>query len=48
MREAVSLRVTQDDDLPFLFTLYCDVRSPEVNAWGWPASQRDSFLRMQF
>jgi ribosomal protein S18 acetylase RimI-like enzyme len=48
MREAVSLRVTRDDDLPFLFTLYCDVRSPEVNAWGWPSSQRDSFLRMQF
>jgi ribosomal protein S18 acetylase RimI-like enzyme len=32
----------------FLFALYCDVRGPEVEAWGWPAAQRDSFLRMQW
>jgi ribosomal protein S18 acetylase RimI-like enzyme len=42
------LRNACEDDLPFLFSLYCDVRSPEVNAWGWTASQRDAFLRMQF
>jgi len=42
------LRDACDGDLPFLFSLYCDVRSPEVNAWGWAAIQRDAFLRMQF
>jgi|SRR5580658_4231710 ribosomal protein S18 acetylase RimI-like enzyme len=42
------LRDANAGDLPFLFSLYCDVRSPEVNAWGWAASQRDAFLRMQF
>ncbi len=51
MQEAldlVELRRAQPDALPFLFRLYCDVRAPEVNAWGWPAAQIDSFLRMQF
>jgi len=32
----------------FLFALYCDVRGAEVEAWGWPAAQRDAFLRMQW
>ena len=32
----------------FLFALYCDVRRPEVEAWGWPAGQRGAFLRMQW
>jgi GNAT superfamily N-acetyltransferase len=41
-------REVQDEDLPFLFELYCDVRGPEVSAWGWPQVQRDAFLRMQF
>lgn len=44
----LELRSACEGDLPFLFSLYCDVRSPEVNAWGWPASQVDAFLRMQF
>ena len=48
MREAVQLREACGGDLPFLFNLYCDVRSAEVNAWGWPAAQRDAFVRMQF
>ena len=48
MREAVHLRLAQNEDLPFLFSLYCDVRGPEVSAWGWPVGQRDAFLRMQF
>jgi ribosomal protein S18 acetylase RimI-like enzyme len=41
-RDAVS------GDTPFLFSLYCDVRTPELDAWGWPAAQREPFLRMQF
>jgi GNAT superfamily N-acetyltransferase len=48
MSDAVSLRPAQDEDQPFLFALYCDVRGPEVDAWGWPAPQREAFLRMQF
>ncbi|MDR3775211.1 MAG: GNAT family N-acetyltransferase [Terracidiphilus sp.] len=46
--DLLDLRVAQPGDLPFLFDLYCDVRGPEVSAWGWPAIQRDAFLRMQF
>ena len=48
MSDAVSLRPAQDEDQPFLFALYSDVRGPEVDAWGWPAPQREGFLRMQF
>ena len=46
--ERLELREAVADDQAFLFSLYCDVREPEVNAWGWPASQRDAFLQMQF
>jgi len=46
--DLLSLRDAQPADLPFLFDLYCDVRGPEVSAWGWLASQCDAFLRMQF
>jgi ribosomal protein S18 acetylase RimI-like enzyme len=48
MTEAVKVREAGTGDLPFLFALYCDVRGPEVSAWGWPAPQCDAFLRMQF
>jgi ribosomal protein S18 acetylase RimI-like enzyme len=48
MPDAVRLRGAGENDLPFLFDLYCDVRATEVNAWGWPAAQQDAFLRMQF
>lgn len=48
MPKIVELRGAGSDDLPFLFTLYCDVRGPEVDAWGWPQAQRNGFLRMQF
>jgi ribosomal protein S18 acetylase RimI-like enzyme len=48
MMGAISLRNAEQDDQAFVFTLYCDVRSSEVNAWGWPPAQRDAFLKMQF
>jgi ribosomal protein S18 acetylase RimI-like enzyme len=44
----LEMREARAEDLGFLFALYCDVRGPEVSAWGWPAVQRDTFLRMQF
>lgn len=47
-QDPLALRDACAADQQFLFTLYCDVREPEVNAWGWPAGQRDAFLRMQF
>ena len=48
MPDNLNLRPAQDGDQAFLFALYCDVRGPEVDAWGWPAAQREGFLRMQF
>ena len=48
MGQAIHLRDAQEADLPFLFSLYCNVREPEVSAWGWSRSQRESFLQMQF
>lgn len=48
MQEPIHLRSAREDDLPFLFSLYSNVRGPEVSAWGWPTAQRESFLRMQF
>ena len=48
MDEPLELREAQASDLGFLFSLYCDVRGPEVAAWGWPQAQRAMFLRMQF
>jgi len=44
----LELREATAGDQDFLFRLYCDVRGPEVEAWGWPAIQRDAFLKMQF
>jgi GNAT superfamily N-acetyltransferase len=46
--EQVGLRDAGAADVPFLFSLYCDVRGPEVAAWGWNAEQSAIFLRMQF
>lgn len=48
MIDRLELRDALDSDLPFLFTLYRDVRGPEVAAWGWPPAQVEPFLRMQF
>src|SRR6185437_4018979 len=48
MQEPIDLRNAREEDLPFFFSLYSDVRGPEMSGWGWPAAQRESFLRMQF
>jgi GNAT superfamily N-acetyltransferase len=48
MSTSVTLREARSEDQPFLLRLYSDVRGPEMSAWGWPPSQRDAFLRMQF
>jgi GNAT superfamily N-acetyltransferase len=36
------------DDREVLFAIYACSRDDEVNSFGWPADQRESFLRMQF
>jgi ribosomal protein S18 acetylase RimI-like enzyme len=46
--EFIELRIAEDGDAAFLFQLYCDIRHAEVSGWGWPAAQREAFLRMQF
>lgn len=46
--DLLDLRDANSQDLPFLFSLYCDVRSEEMSAWGWPAGQIEAFLRMQY
>jgi ribosomal protein S18 acetylase RimI-like enzyme len=42
------LRPESPADAPFLFTLYCDVRSEELAQTGWPPEQVEAFLRSQF
>jgi ribosomal protein S18 acetylase RimI-like enzyme len=44
----VVLRPVNDNDEGFLLQIYASTREEEVAAWGWPASQRDAFLQMQF
>ena len=44
----ITLRDAVPEDVEFLARLYCDVRSQETGAWGWPSEQQEIFLRMQF
>jgi len=48
MTDRLDLRAAAAGDDAFLFRLYCDTRTEEVNRWGWPAPQQEAFLRMQF
>ena len=45
---AFELRPESPADGPFLFGLYCDVRSEELAQTGWPAVQVQAFLSSQF
>jgi GNAT superfamily N-acetyltransferase len=44
----VELRPSRDTDREFLVALYASTRSDEWAATGWPADERDAFVRMQF
>jgi GNAT superfamily N-acetyltransferase len=44
----ISLREAQSEDEPFLYSLYCDTRSEELDAWGWGAAERTTFLDLQY
>lgn len=44
----ISLRPYGDDDREFLFKLYSSTRIHEIASFGWPPSQQEAFLRMQF
>jgi ribosomal protein S18 acetylase RimI-like enzyme len=45
---SLSHRTVASEDRAFLFDLYADMRSEELDAWGWNAQQRQAFLKMQF
>lgn len=48
VEELITLRDAAPEDMPFLARLYSDTRCQEVSAWGWPPSQQELFLQMQF
>ncbi|MFF2158147.1 GNAT family N-acetyltransferase [Paenibacillus chitinolyticus] len=41
-------KVSEPEDLPFLFDLYCSSRLAEVRAWGWDEAVARPFLHMQY
>lgn len=41
-------RPASGDDADLLFLTYATSRAEEIAAWGWPAAQQETFLRMQF
>jgi len=43
-----TLRLVRPEDQDFLFKLYASTRAQEIAAFGWPATQQEAFLRMQF
>ena len=45
---SLHLRPVNRDDGAFLFELYATTRVAELDAWGWNAAERDSFLTLQF
>jgi len=47
-RVAPSHRPLSPGDDEFLFRVYASTRAAEMQAWGWPLEQQESFLRMQF
>jgi len=44
----VGLRDREDEDLSFLCLLYAQTREEELRPVGWPAQQKEEFLRDQF
>jgi ribosomal protein S18 acetylase RimI-like enzyme len=44
----ISLRPFHPDDQEFLFELYASTRLHEIAGFGWPPTQQEMFLRMQF
>jgi ribosomal protein S18 acetylase RimI-like enzyme len=43
----IRLRVVAPEDEAFLYEVYRSVRSEEMLAWGWDATQQELFLKMQ-
>ena len=46
--EPISTRPALSTDLEFLANVYKGTRQDEMDGWGWPAAQQESFARMQF
>ena len=45
---SLSLRPACAEDEPFLYALYASTRAAELAAWGWPETQQQLFLDLQF
>ncbi|MEK6409226.1 MAG: GNAT family N-acetyltransferase [Acidobacteriota bacterium] len=48
MNISITQRPVRPDDEGFLFEVYASTRAEEMSQVPWDASQRDSFLKMQF
>lgn len=46
--QSLTTRPAAPDDADFLYQIYAASRQEEISAWGWPAPQQESFLKMQF
>jgi GNAT superfamily N-acetyltransferase len=46
--EPISTRPATARDLELLACVYQGTRQDEMNSWGWPPAQQESFARMQF
>lgn len=44
----IGWRRAQPDDEPFLYELYANTRTEEIDAFGWNAAQKEMFLKLQF
>jgi ribosomal protein S18 acetylase RimI-like enzyme len=45
---AVDLRIVNESDQDFLFSVYASTRADEMELVNWSSVQKDAFLRMQF
>ncbi|HDS1679054.1 TPA: GNAT family N-acetyltransferase [Pseudomonas putida] len=48
LKDAVTLRALQSDDMAFIERLYAETRAEEMSRSGWPAEQVATFLSQQF
>jgi ribosomal protein S18 acetylase RimI-like enzyme len=44
----ITFRAVNKEDEGFLLRLYSTTRAEEIKLWGWPESQTQLFLKMQF
>ena len=47
-RSVITVRPERPQDEAFPVELYASTRREELDAWGWPAEMRESFLKIEF